>query len=318
VTAGTETPDAFDALGDHLARRYGIEPTALIELDVDVVRVDRADGPSWVARIFPRERPLEAVAGDASILAALERAGFPAERCAARDSVSSLDGRGVLVTGFVDGTPSRGGRRAFVVLAELLGRLHAATAERSTTMRTGGGWHHMTPQGGPTDELAATRARLEAARARASTYDSGAVDALCAEVERVDDCAGLPQALVHPDFVPANAVLTPEQRLVVVDWTGAGRAARLWSLAFLLWAAAARDLDLVDPVVARYVRHIRLGPDELERLAGAICARPLVIDCWSYCEGRARLADVVDRMTSRRDLAPAVAAKVAAAAESAA
>jgi Bacterial transcriptional regulator len=32
--------------------------------------------------------------------------------------------------------------------------------------------------------------------------------------------------LVHPDFVPAKAIPTPDERLVLVDWTGAGRTTR--------------------------------------------------------------------------------------------
>jgi hypothetical protein len=49
----------------------------LDQLDVGVFRVDRPDGPSWVARILPAARTVEATEADAGILA-LEHAGFPA------------------------------------------------------------------------------------------------------------------------------------------------------------------------------------------------------------------------------------------------
>ena len=80
----------------------------------------------------------------------------------------------------------------------------------------------------------------------------------------------LPHAFVHPDFVPANAIPTPDERLVIVDWAGAGRGPRLWSLGFLLWASGARSMRLVDVVVSRYRRHVVLEPEELTRLAWAI------------------------------------------------
>jgi hypothetical protein len=68
-----------EELGRHLRGSYGIEVSAVRALDAAVWRVDRRDGASWVARVFPAERPLEAVQGDAGILRSLERRGFP--RC---------------------------------------------------------------------------------------------------------------------------------------------------------------------------------------------------------------------------------------------
>ena len=91
-----------DRVAGHLADCYGVAVTATATLDVGVVRVGRADGPSWVARVFSAARPLAEAEADAEILRLLERAGFPAERCAVADPVSMLDGRPVLVTGFVE------------------------------------------------------------------------------------------------------------------------------------------------------------------------------------------------------------------------
>src|ERR1700729_3121906 len=105
--------DDGERLAGHLAERYGVVVTATVTLDVGVVRVDRADGPSWVARVFSDARAIADVEGDAEILRLLERGGFPAERCAAVDAVSTLDGRAVLVTGFVEpAEPLRPGRAA--------------------------------------------------------------------------------------------------------------------------------------------------------------------------------------------------------------
>ena len=82
----------------------------------------------------------------------------------------------------------------------------------------------------------------------------------------------LPHAFVHPDFVAANALPTPDTRLIIVDWAGSGRGPRLWSLGFALFAAGARSPKLIDPLLSRYARHVRLEPEELERLKVAIRA----------------------------------------------
>jgi len=65
-----------DRLAGHLADRYGVAVTATAALDVGVVRVDRADGPSWVARVFSDARPVAEAEADAEILRRLERGGL--------------------------------------------------------------------------------------------------------------------------------------------------------------------------------------------------------------------------------------------------
>ncbi len=81
--------DTADALANHLERVYGVPIDATRRLDLDVFRVDRKDGSSWVARVFPASRPPEGAEEDAAILQALEERGFPAERCADPDVVVS-------------------------------------------------------------------------------------------------------------------------------------------------------------------------------------------------------------------------------------
>jgi len=164
-------------------------------------------------------------------------------------------------------------------------------------------------QGSPRDEIAAAIARLEQARPQPGAPRRWHYDALQAALEQAEDCAGLPEALLHPDFVPANAIVSEEGRLVIVDWTGAGRGPRAWSLAFLLWAAGARELGLVDAVSARYASHVRLEPRELARLAAAIRVRPLVLDTWSVCMGRKPAAQAAGALAGTARLAEAIAAR---------
>ena len=96
---------AEDRLAAHLEGTYGVGLSGICALDSGVFRVDRRDGPSWVARVFPAGRALEGVEGDAAILRALERAGFPAERCAHPNPTSIFEEQGVLVSEFIEPAP---------------------------------------------------------------------------------------------------------------------------------------------------------------------------------------------------------------------
>lgn len=282
-------------LAEHLAAQHDTEVTDLTELDLGVFRVQRAEGEPWVARVFPAARPLAEVEGDAAILRILQDAGFPAERCATDTPVSELDGQGVLVTGFVPG-PQAGGGRAFAYLGALLGRLHARPADG---MRPGGAWHHLVVgQGGPSEEIEAALALLD---------EAGGEPELVGAVAELDDCADLPHAFVHPDFVPANAIENTDGGVTIIDWAGAGRGPRLWSLGFLLFAAGVRSPKLVDVVISRYRRHTQPTPQELERLPDAIRARKLLMDCWSVAMGRKPARQVINGLAPVNALAERIA-----------
>ena len=217
-TAGTAA--AGPAIGLHLQDRYRIDVAGMVELDAGVFRVDRRDGPSWVARVFPAERALADVEAEAELLRALEQGGFPAERCAHGEPVSGWGEQAVLVTEFVTpAAPLTPGRSA-ALLGAMLGGLHSRPGTR---FRSGGAWHHLSFTGGPREEIAAGRELLDDAVAEVPARQLAAFDRLREAVEQADDCDDLPHALVHPDFVAVNAIPTPEERLVIVDWTGAGR-----------------------------------------------------------------------------------------------
>lgn len=186
------------------------------------------------------------------------------------------------MTGYAPGTRAGGGERVLHALGDLLGRLHSLPPGSGPVAREGGAWHHLSHEGGPRAEIDAASWLLAAAGQRVPAEQRTLCETLRGELEAADDCRGLPHALIHPDFVPANVIASPGGGLGVVDWTGAGRGPRLSCLAFLLWAAGGRDLARVDAVVAGYQPHIRLEPAELARLAGAIRARPLIFDCWAF------------------------------------
>jgi Ser/Thr protein kinase RdoA (MazF antagonist) len=278
---------ALAELPTHLEHRYGSTVTGSTALDVGVLRIDRQDGPSWVARVFPAARPMTEVDGDAEVLQRLATAGFPAERPAVAEPVSTLAGQGVLVTEFVQGERSRGAR-TYAVLGALLGRLHARPGDG---LRPGGAWHLVAPGGGTTSD------EIDGALTLLTELQH---EPLRARLAEADDCSDLPHAFVHPDFVPANAITTPDDATVVIDWTGAGRGPRLSSLGFLLWVAGATDLRLIDTVLTRYTRHVGLEPEELARLADAVALRPLVLDAWAVAAGR-KSPEAAQRAMAARD-----------------
>jgi Ser/Thr protein kinase RdoA (MazF antagonist) len=54
--------------------------------------------------------------------------------------------------------------------------------------------------------------------------------------------------------------------MVLVDWAGTGRGPRLWSLAFLLYAEAAKEPRRAGAVLLGYREHVTLETEELDRL----------------------------------------------------
>lgn len=304
--------DGSPSLPEHLEDSYGIRVSGIRELDVGVFRVDRADGPSWAARVFPAARPVGAAADDAELLRWLERTGFPAERCAHPDPVSTHRGQAVLVTGWAAGRKAAGSQRTFHALGDLLGRLHTLEPGPPAAMRPGGGWHHLVFDGGPREEIAAAAALLREARHRVPAGQGGLYDVLAGELADADDCHDLPAAVTHPDLVPSNLIACPDGP-VVIDWNGAGWGPRLPSLGFLLWAAGTRGPKLVDAVVAGYRAHTGPEPSELDRLPGAIAARPLVLSCWEFATGREQLPTLVERSQVACTAAEEIAARARAA-----
>ncbi len=319
---GTGAGSAAGArLRAHLVAEYGIRVSKVSELDLGVFRVDRSERPSWVARVFPSGRPVPAAAGDAEILRFLAGHRFRAERLASPEPVSELDGHGVLITEYVDDVVPRLQRRdeirrlgGFWSLGVMLGELHTLPVPDApdAVARPGGAWHHLA-EGLPRDEIAAAVKLLDDAGQRVSPGELDAHAALRAEVAGFDDGDGLPHALIHPDFVLANVIPSPSRGLVMVDWTGSGQGPRLWSLAFLLYAAGGRGLNRVDSAVTGYLTQVRPEPAELDRLAGLIRVRPALLQVWSVGQGRKSVTEAWQGVAETRKLADAVAARALAA-----
>jgi Ser/Thr protein kinase RdoA (MazF antagonist) len=264
------------------------------ELDVDVYRLHRTEAePDLVARVFgPGVEPVTVEAA-ARVLRGLAGTRFPAERCATATPVLSIgDGRHLLITEFVEPSPAPGPGFVLAWCAGLLGRL----ANRSGhDLPPGGGWHRL----GATPSQEIEQALRLGGQIGPSIAES--LDALA----DADDGTGLPEALIHADLTPPNAVPQSDQPPVVIDWIGVGRGARVWPLAFLLFAAgprgARRSLD-------RYTRSVSLSDEERQRLPGIMIARPLTLDLWSVAHERMTAQQAVTRCRAHVARVDAIAA----------
>jgi Ser/Thr protein kinase RdoA (MazF antagonist) len=158
----------------------------------------------------------------------------------------------------------------------------------------GGGWHRL----GPTPSR-----EIEQALALGG-HVGPSVAELVDTLADADDGAGLPEALIHADLTPPNAVPQGEQPPVIIDWIGVGRGPRIWPLAFLLYVAgparARRALD-------RY-GSVPLSQEELARLPAVMIARPLTLDLWAAAYERMTAHQVVTRSRAHRARVEAITA----------
>jgi Ser/Thr protein kinase RdoA (MazF antagonist) len=266
-----------DALPAHLERQYCIRVVATTKLDAGVIKVSHDGGPPWVARMFVATRPVERAEQDAEVLRFLERKGLAAERIAHPEPVSTLDGRAVLVTQFVEGRKLSSAPATARELGDLLGRVHVLPTEPGPTERPSGSLHHLPDyEGYPGQDLAAGAALLADLDGRVPPEHQKTYEALLGLLPKGDGCQGLPESFVHPDPATSNVFSTP-QGLVLVDWTGAGRGPRLASVAVTLMSVGPEH---VAHVLAGYGGHVKLEPQEVDRFEGALWVRPLWLACW--------------------------------------
>lgn len=271
------------------------------ELDVDVYRLRRADvAPDLVARVFGPGVERTTVDAAARVLQGLAGTPFPAERCSAGAPVLSIgQGRHLLVTEFVEPSPAPS---AGFVLAWCTGLLARLALRSGADLPAGGGWHRL----GATPALEIDRAlRLGG---QIGTTVAEPMDALA----EADDGAGLPEALIHADLTPPNAVPQGDQRPVIIDWIGVGRGPRVWPLAFLLFAAGPQGARRC---LERYSRTVSLSDEERHRLPGIMTTRPLALDLWSVAHERMTAAQAVARCRAHRARVDAITAALAETAE---
>jgi Ser/Thr protein kinase RdoA (MazF antagonist) len=271
------------------------EPVSLHgELDVDVYRVRRATKPSdLVVRVFGEDVGREALDTTVGVLARLEDTPFPAERCSTPTPVVPAgQGRHLLVTEYVEPVPAPS--RGFVLAwcAGLLGRLGAHAGQ---SLPPGGGWHRLGQT--PTEEIDQAL--------RLGGELGGPVQESLEALAAADDATGLPEAVIHPDLTPPNLVPQGDGPPVVIDWVGVGRGARIWPLAFLMFATGPQGAQRI---ADRYLRSVTLTEDEWRRLPGVMIARPLTLDLWAAAHERLTVRQVTTRTRQHRHRIEAVVA----------
>jgi Ser/Thr protein kinase RdoA (MazF antagonist) len=278
----------------HLRRHYGIDAVAATKISQHndhVFRIDRRDGDSWIARVFPPARPKAGVEGDAAILQFLERQDYPAERRALDDAVSVFDGSSVLVTRYVAGrllpSPAVGleGNEKFAIMGDLLGRLHALPFDESVSRPGGASGEDPSREGSPRQDLLAALAFLDAVDINVAPDTRARFDQLREQVRSADDGQGLPEALLHGNLLHApDHVIVSEHGPVAIQWKAAGRGPRLADFAYLMWGTWL-NAEWIDAAVGAYRQHVELSDDELDRLEAVMYLRPLYLVCfdWRRC-----------------------------------
>ncbi len=281
-----------DELVAAVATAHGAPVSLGGELDVDVYRLRSASEPDLVVRVFGPGVGRETVDAAARVLQGLAATRFPAERSPSGAAVVPLgEGRHALVTEYV--TPVRAPRPGFVMAwcAGLLGRLANRPAD---VLPAGGGWHR----------LGATPSREIDEALRLGGQVGPSVAELLDILADADDASGLPEALIHPDLTPPNAIPQGDEPPVIIDWIGVGRGPRIWPLAYLLFIAGPQNARRS---IERYTRSISLSEEERERLPGVMIARPLTLDLWSVAYERMSAQQATSRARAHQARIAAIA-----------
>jgi len=295
-----------DTLPAHLEEAYGITVRKVTPLDVGVFRVDRTDkGTPLVARMFSAARPYAAAEADLAVLRYLADIGFPAERPFGDGTLTGHQDQAVLVTEFVKQVP-KAQRPPYPIirLGATIGRLHGLAVPAEAD-RPAGALHHFA-DGTMADELQAAAGWLGSIEDQVPPGDGEALAAIRTAVVTADGGDGLPEAFVHPDPVPKNAIFTAAGP-VLVDWTSAGRGPRLASITLVLWSGWAAV-----PFMKGYGKRVTLIDEERHRLAGLLFSRGLINAVFRVCGDPKTIPATAERLgTIRRQSEEKAAALLA-------
>jgi Ser/Thr protein kinase RdoA (MazF antagonist) len=284
--------DDIGAFSTFLAQRYGARAVTLQPLmrdgDRHLYRVERVGRHPWLLRAAPSQASSDAFRQDAAVLALLERQAYPAPRV-----VPTLDGAAVtewrqhpiFVTTFIEGEPTDFSPGSLGRLGATLGQLHALPLPAPTSEESAVSAAIPTARMRPRPELAAARSWLSEVRDVLPHAYRARHDRLEAACDTLDLLEDLPTTLIHNDCHPDNSLRTPDGRVVLIDWEGAGRGPAIIDIGFLLVSCEIEafgpnrlppDPGRVAAVVDGYCRHHRLIRQELDRLPDAIRFRAVV------------------------------------------
>ena len=196
---------------------------------------------------------------------------FPAERCAAAEPVSALDGRSVLVTTWAEPVPRQGRREAIRAagglgqLGALLGRLHVLPPGPGALARPGGAWHHLA-DGRPAAAEVAAASQLPPGPRTSSPAIAGRVRGTVRAGRRARH-RRRPAGGADPSRLRARERRRRIAGMVLVDWAGAGRGPRLVARVPALRGGRQGPAE-GRRVLAGYRMHVTLRGGGAGRLAG--------------------------------------------------
>jgi Ser/Thr protein kinase RdoA (MazF antagonist) len=269
-------------LSQLLQDAYGAQPCSLLrlsgnEIDKQVFWAALSDGDSWIVRVYTPENTRSDIAGTATVLTALESAGYPAERLirssTGADFVADAGWR-MLVTRAIDGVAPNNDPQTLHRVGALLGRLHALFQNSP--------FLSMLPLAERTieDEMRMSLEDLDRAAALLPDDLRPLHQALYAACTSIGDWSDLPQVLIHNDLHLENLLQTPDGELLVIDWDGAGRSPAILDVGFLLSSCHPQHSPRPDParinaLLDGYCRYHRLSRPELAAVFDAIRFRLL-------------------------------------------
>eukprot|EP01112_Ceratiomyxa_fruticulosa_P020363 TRINITY_DN6908_c0_g1_i2.p1 TRINITY_DN6908_c0_g1~~TRINITY_DN6908_c0_g1_i2.p1 ORF type:complete len:239 (-),score=40.34 TRINITY_DN6908_c0_g1_i2:247-963(-) len=210
-----------DKLKAHIETTYNIKVNNISKLDEGVFKFERENDKTWVVRIFPEGRDIEHVKGDAEVLSFLNKQGFPAETLV-HENIETLDGRGILVSEFIEGSPPDQNEQNLYKLGKMVGLLSSLPVADSLAQRLSGSLHHYALNGGEIkDELSIALNWMNEVESKIPVHRRAQFETLRDKLMKADGLSDLPKGLIHPDPVLKNVICTPNNDLVLIDWANA-------------------------------------------------------------------------------------------------
>jgi len=316
--------------GDRVA--YRLMPRGGQSVVVRALRADAPVGPQFSGG--ETVTMVDWLSSRAATLSWLAELSYPAPRVVPTRSGDLVGVAGpwlTLATTFVAGSVLRPDRGQLGMLGEALGRLHSLSAVHAGT----GTDRHLSPAVGksywhPDAAIPATLRRLDSVETLLPARWRPLHESFRQTVEAVrQHAADLPQAVVHGDAWPGNAVLVSgEAEVVLIDWETSGLGLPLVDLGYcLLECHLNPDLPADQPrawriepddqriaaVAEGYSRRRIVAPGELELLLDGIRFGPAFIGAIHFEQAllggvRGAAMDArLDRLRNRLAVSEAVA-----------
>lgn len=286
-----------EQLTEAIKRIYGLQNISLSQIDLHLLKghgiyeVRQANGPRWILRVSCQEDDSDSFLICAAVLQLLKQHQYEAP-CVieGRDgaAVGVNQGWRMLMTTWIEGSRMEYTPEHVYALGTTLGRLHLVhpSVAATTTPPVPQAWWRPLQVGKEALYHLALVAEKVPPNLQAQ-YET------CRRtLVRTSQWKHLPPAIVHGDCHPHNALQTPSDQVVLIDWEQAGIGPAVLDIGTLLlrchplWLHP--NTPLIQAVVAGYCQHRCLTFPELDALFDAICFKVALEGAW-------QLIDAVER-----------------------